>query len=78
MDLLWFVLLILLVGGFSILVGSARGRDDLRMRRRGESTFEAETRRQVHTDATGMLMCRSCGAAASERAGRCPSCGAVL
>jgi hypothetical protein len=34
MDVLWFFLLILVVGGFGVLVGSGRGRDDLRMRRR--------------------------------------------
>ncbi len=37
-----------------------------------------ESRRTIHTDATGMLLCRSCGASASERAGCCPRCGAML
>ena len=32
----------------------------------------------IATDATGVLMCRRCGASGSERAGHCPSCGAVL
>ena len=32
----------------------------------------------LQTDATGVLMCRRCGASASERSGRCPSCGAGL
>ena len=34
--------------------------------------------RTTHTDATGMLLCRSCGASAPERAGGCPRCGALL
>ena len=37
-----------------------------------------ESRRTTHTDATGMLLCRSCGASAPERAGRCPRYGAML
>lgn len=78
MDLLWFVLMVALVGAFGILVGAGRGRDDGRFRRRWESAIHAETHRQTHTDATGVLMCRRCGASGSERAGRCPACGAVL
>ena len=64
--------------GFGLLAGAGRPRDDIRNRRRWESTFNAESHREVHTDATGLLMCRHCGASASERAGRCPSCGATL
>ena len=78
MDLFLFVGLVVAVIAFGVLGGAGRGRDDLRARRRWESTFYAESHRQVQTDATGMLLCRSCGASASERAGRCPSCGAVL
>jgi rubrerythrin len=63
--------------GFGLLAGAVRPRDD-RMQRRWESSFYTETHRQVDTDATGVLMCRRCGTSASERAGRCPSCGAVL
>jgi rubrerythrin len=48
------------------------------MRRRWESSFDAEIRQIRPSDATGVLMCRRCGASGSERAGRCPSCGAVL
>lgn len=77
MDLLWFALIVLLVAAFGMLAGSLRSRDEL-LRRRWDSAFHAETHKQVHTDATGVLMCRRCGASASERAGRCPSCGAVL
>ena len=63
--------------GFGLLAGVGRPRDE-RFRRRWEASFYEESHRQVHTDATGVLMCRRCGASASERAGRCPSCGAVL
>jgi hypothetical protein len=76
MDALWFVLIVALVGALGVLAGG--GRDDPRQRRRWESTFHAETHRLTHTDATGVLMCRKCGTAGSERAGRCPACGAVL
>jgi hypothetical protein len=78
MDLL--VLFFILVGlaGFGALAGAGRNRDDVRVRRRWETSFYAESHKQVHTDATGVLMCRRCGASASERAGRCPSCGAAL
>lgn len=76
MDILWFVLIVALVGALGVLAGA--GRDDPRQRRRWEAAFHAETHRQVHTDATGVLMCRRCGASGSERAGRCPACGAVL
>jgi ribosomal protein L40E len=64
--------------GFGLLGGAVRSRDELRSRSRWESTFHAEAHKEVHTDATGVVMCRRCGASASERAGRCPSCGAGL
>ncbi len=69
---------VLIVGILALATGSGRGRDDLRSRRGWDTTFEIESRRTIHTDATGVLMCRSCGASASEKAGRCPACGAVL
>jgi rubrerythrin len=72
------VILVLLVAGFSLLAGGGRNASDMRMRRRWESTFESEIRQVRPTDATGVLICRRCGASGSERAGRCPSCGAVL
>ena len=78
MDLVWLVLLVIGIAGLGMLAGSGRSRDDLRMRGRWDTRFELESRRQTHTDATGMLVCRSCGTGAPERAGRCPSCGAVL
>jgi rubrerythrin len=78
MDLITIIFVGVCVIGFALLAGAARPRDEIRGRRRWESAFYAESHRQVHTDATGVLMCRSCGASASERAGRCPSCGAIL
>jgi rubrerythrin len=78
MDPLIFILIVLGLLGFGVLAGAARPRDEIRHRSRWESAFYAESHREVHTDATGVLMCRRCGASGSERAGRCPSCGAVL
>jgi ribosomal protein L40E len=78
MDLVMLFLIAVGMVGFGLLAGVARPRDELRNRRRWESAFYAESHREVHSDATGVLMCRRCGASASERAGRCPSCGAGL
>jgi rubrerythrin len=77
-ELFGIVILILLIAGFSLLSGGGRSASELRMRRRWEANFESEIRQVRPTDATGMLMCRQCGASGSERAGRCPSCRAVL
>jgi ribosomal protein L40E len=78
MDVIWFGLLVVGVALLGTLAGGGRGREDVRARRRFDAAFEHESRRTVHTDATGVLLCRSCGASASERAGRCPRCGAML
>ena len=77
MDLFAIAFVVVCVVGFALLGGVGRSRHETRGRQL-ESAFYAESHRQVHTDATGVLMCRSCGASAPERAGRCPSCGAVL
>jgi hypothetical protein len=77
-DLFWSALLLAGIAVLALFVGGGRSREDLRSRRRWDARFDYESRKLSHTDATGMLMCRSCGASASERAGRCPSCGAVL
>ena len=77
-ELFGIVILVLLIAGFSVLSGGGRSASELRMRRRWEANFESEIRQIRRTDATGVLMCRRCGASAAERAGRCPSCGAVL
>lgn len=78
MDLLMLFFIAAGMIGFGLLAGATRPRDDMRSRSRWESTFHAESHKQVHTDATGVLMCRRCGTSASELAGRCPSCGASL
>ncbi len=78
MDAAWFGLLVVAVVLLGMLAAGGRSREDLRMRRRWDAAFEQEGRRTSHTDATGMLLCRSCGASAPERAGRCPRCGALL
>ena len=77
-DLFWSFLLLAGIAVLWLLAGGGRSRDDLRARRRWDAAFDHESRKVSRTDATGMLLCRSCGASASERAGRCPSCGAVL
>jgi hypothetical protein len=77
-ELVGILLLVLLIAGFSVLAGGGRTASELRMRRRWESSFESEIRHIRPTDATGVLMCRRCGASGSERAGRCPGCGAIL
>ncbi len=78
MDPLMLIFIVVGLLGFGLVAGAARPRDEMRNHRRWESAFYADTHREVRTDATGMLMCRQCGASASERAGRCPSCGASL
>jgi rubrerythrin len=77
-ELAGVAILILLIAGFAMLAGGGRSATELRMRRRWASSFESEIRQIRTTDATGVLMCRRCGASGSERAGRCPSCGAIL
>ena len=76
-PLMVFFILVGLVG-FALVAGAGRPRDEMRNRRRWESAFYAESHREGHTDATGVLMCRQCGASGSERSGRCASCGASL
>jgi hypothetical protein len=77
-DLVWSILLLLLIGSVGMLLGRGSSREDLRARRRWDARFDYESRRTARTDATGVLRCRSCGASASERAGRCPDCGSSL
>ncbi|MGH2498976.1 MAG: hypothetical protein ACRDF0_02610 [Candidatus Limnocylindria bacterium] len=76
MEIIGFVMLLVMIGLLSTLTGGLR--EDPRMRRRWDARFDHESRQVRHTDATGVLMCRSCGASGSERAGRCPRCGAGL
>jgi ribosomal protein L40E len=77
MDLVMLFFIVVGIAGFGLIAGAGRPRGD-RLRRRWESSFYEESHKQVLTDATGVLMCRRCGASGSERAGRCPSCGAGL
>lgn len=77
-DASWMLLLLGGVAVLGLLMSGARTREDARMRRRWDAAFDHQARRVSRTDATGVLRCRSCGASAPERAGRCPSCGAVL
>ena len=77
-DLVWSALLLGAIAVLGLLLGGGRNREDIRARRRWDQAFDLESRRLSRTDATGVLRCRSCGASASESAGRCPSCGAVL
>lgn len=51
--LLVFSILVGLIG-FGLVAGAGRPRDELRNRRPWESTFYAESHREVHTDATGV------------------------
>jgi rubrerythrin len=78
MDPLMFGFVVVGLVGFGLVARAGRPRDELRNRRRWESTFYAESHKEVHTDATGVLRCHQCRASGSERAGRCPSCGAGL
>jgi hypothetical protein len=78
MEPLMVVFILVGLVGFGLVAGAGRPRDEPRNQRRWESAFYAESHREVHTDATGVLMCRRCGVSASERAGRCPSCDASL
>jgi len=77
-DLFWSFLLLGAIAILGMFLGGGSRREDMRARRRWDAAFDHETRRLSRSDATGVLRCRSCGANASERAGRCPSCGAVL
>jgi hypothetical protein len=77
-ELVGLVILAGLVAAFALLAGGGRSPSELRLRRRWDAAFESELRRVRPSDATGVLRCRSCGQSGSERAGRCPGCGAVL
>jgi hypothetical protein len=77
-DIVWSILLLLVIASIGMLLGRGGSSEDLRARRRWDAAFDNESRRTARTDATGVLRCRSCGASASERAGRCPNCRASL
>jgi ribosomal protein L40E len=71
-----FVLL-LVFGTLALFTGTGRARNEL-LRRQGEARIDAALYRTTQTDATGMVVCRRCGAEGSERAGTCRRCGASL
>lgn len=77
-ELVGLVILALLVALFAVIAGGGRSPAELRLRRRWDAAFDSELHRVRPTDATGVLRCRACGQSGSERAGRCPGCGAVL
>ena len=77
-DLVWSALLLTAIAVLGIFLSRGSSREDIRARRRWDAAFDYESRRSTRTDATGVLRCRSCGASATERAGRCPSCGATV
>ena len=77
-DLLWSALLLIGIAVIGIFLGRGTSREDIRARRRWDAAFDYESRKSTRTDATGVLRCRSCGASASERSGRCPSCGSAI
>jgi hypothetical protein len=58
MDPLMLILIVVGLLGFGLVAGAGRPRDELRNRRRWESTFYADSHREVHTDATGVLIFR--------------------
>jgi rubrerythrin len=80
MDVVLALIGIAMLIAMFLIAGSigSGGREDPRMRARWDAKFERESRELRRTDATGVLRCRRCGVSGSERAGVCPSCGAVL
>ena len=77
MDGVGLLVLLIVFGSLAVFAGSGRARNDL-LRRQGDSRIDAALHRTAPTDATGMVLCRRCGAEGSERAGRCARCGAAL
>jgi len=76
-DGVGLLVLLIVFGSLALFAGSGRARKDL-LRRQGDSRIDATLYRTTPTDATGMVLCRRCGAEGSERAGRCARCGAAL
>lgn len=78
MDGVGLLLLLVFFGMIAILSAPARSRQDMILRRQSDARIHDSLYKTVHTDATGMLVCRRCGAESAERAGACPRCGATL
>ncbi len=77
MDGVSLLLLIVFFGMLAVISGTGRSRRDS-LQRQSDARVNASLYKTTHTDATGMLMCRRCGAESPERAGTCPRCGASL
>ena len=77
MDGVGILVLLIVFGSLALFAGSGRARNEL-LRRQGEEGIEAALNRTTRTDATGVVMCRRCGAEGPERVGACPRCGASL
>ena len=77
MDGVGLFLLLLVFGSLALFTGTSRARSEF-LRRQGDAGIDAALYRTTPTDATGVLMCRRCGAEGSERAGVCRRCGAAL
>jgi len=71
-------LLLIFFGTLALLSSGGRSRADLIARRHSDARVEATLYRTIRTDATGMLMCRRCGAESPEQSGSCRRCGATL
>lgn len=77
MEIVPLLIGLAMVAGLAMLAGSMGG-DDPRTRSRWDTRFDREARELRRTDATGVLICRRCGASGSERSGVCPGCRAML
>lgn len=77
MEILLVAVGLLMLALLGALAGAV-GREDPRSRKRWDARFDREAHELRRTDATGVLMCRSCGASGSERSGVCPRCGVTL
>ena len=77
MDPVLFLIGVAMLAGLFLLAGAV-ARDEPRVRARWDARFDREAHETRRTDATGVLLCRRCGASGSERAGVCGKCGAAL
>jgi uncharacterized paraquat-inducible protein A len=72
------LLLIVFFAMIAVLSGTGRSRQDLLLRKQSDSRVNDSIYKSIRTDATGMLICRRCGAESPEHTGSCPRCGASL
>lgn len=78
MDGVTLLLLLVFFGMVAVLSGPGRSRRDAIMRGQHDARIRDALYRSTHTDVTGMVVCRRCGADAHERGGACARCGAPL